>query len=578
MAAPEKLAELFDRHTIAGNHAESDYFTLIKEIIKEREKGTGGCQQVLNKAYDLVHDEIVTNCNPPLQEITFGTSGWRGQLGKDIYARSVAAVTTAIVQIYEKVDEEEGLAALLDVESFAAAKKRGCVLGFDNRFGGSLLASHVVAVLLGAGFLVYYAGESTTGVLSAAVLKNKAAFSINLTPSHNPLDYGGYKFNAADGGPAEAAITAQITANARALIAAGLKKDFNEHISEDIFNHSNVKRFDSLSTWRNLVHKNYTMHGLSLDASVTEFGKRDDIVIVIDCVHGASRLHIQKLFDPDTKAKLIVLRGDGDVTFGGVSPEPSSENMQGVVEVIKESKEKFAIGAIIDPDGDRIRFTDGNIEISMNQFGAMAYHFLHEYKEKKGMVAKTVATSNLANSLSSAFGEDLFEPAVGFKNFKPVMGKALVCFEESDGITVIGHTPEKDAYIGLLTALEMVLSTNMNLGDYLLKIEEEFGEFYPERDGIKVQIQGDPLLHVLDKLSKYGVGTQVKIGKDLRTINELITIDGRKMVFDDGSWLMIRPSGTEPKVRFYVESRTPEGTQDLVVAAKAMLIEIGLDV
>ncbi len=578
MTAPEKLEELFGRYTIVGSHVESDYFTLIKEIIKESEKGQDGSQHALNKAYGLVYDEIVTNCSTPLQEITFGTSGWRGQLGKDIYARSVAAVTTAIVQIYEKVDEEEGLDVLLGVESFASAKASGCVLGFDNRFGGSLLASYVAAVLLDSGFTVHYAGESTTGVLSAAVLKNKAAFSINLTPSHNPLEYGGYKFNAADGGPAEAAITTQITANARALIVAGFKNDFNEHISEDIFNHSNVKRFDSLSTWRNLVHKNHKMHGLSLDASVAEFGKRDDIVIVIDCVHGASRLHIQKLFDPDAKANLIVLRGDSDVTFGGVSPEPSSENMQGVVEVIKERKEKFAIGAIIDPDGDRIRFTDGNIEISMNQFGAMAYHFLHEYKEKNGMVAKTVATSNLANSLSSAFEEELFEPAVGFKNFKPVMGKALVCFEESDGITVIGHTPEKDAYIGLLTALEMVLSTGMNLGDYLLKIEKEFGEFYPERDGIKVQIQGDPLLHVLEKLSKYVVGAQVKVGKEIRVITELITIDGRKMVFDDGSWLMIRPSGTEPKVRFYVESRTPEGTQDLVVAAKAMLIEIGLDV
>ncbi len=578
MTVPEQLEKLFNQYVITGNHAESDYFTLIKEIIKEREKGMGDCQQALNKAYDFVRDEIVTNCNLPLQEITFGTSGWRGQLGKDIYARSVAAVTTAIVQIYEKVDEKKELAALLGVESFSSAKTKGCVLGFDNRFGGSLLASHVAAVLLDAGFVVHYAGESTTGVLSAAVIKNKAAFSINLTPSHNPLEYGGYKFNAADGGPAETAITTQITTNARALIAAGFKESFNELISEDIFDHSKVKRFDSLSTWRNLVHNNRTMHGLNLDTSVAEFGKRDDIVIVIDCVHGASRLHIRKLFDPDAKANLTVLRGDSDVTFGGVSPEPSSENMLGVGKTIKERKEKFSIGAIIDPDGDRIRFTDGNIEISMNQFGAMAYHFLHEYKGKNGMVAKTVATSNLANSLSSAFGEELFEPAVGFKNFKPVMGKALVCFEESDGITVIGHTPEKDAYIGLLTALEMVLSTGMNLGDYLQKIEKEFGEFYPERDGIKVQIQGDPLLHVLEKLSKYVVGAQVKIGKEIRTIKELITIDGRKMVFEDGSWLMIRPSGTEPKVRFYVESRTPEGTQDLVVAAKAMLIEIGLDV
>ena len=92
------------------------------------------------------------------------------------------------------------------------------------------------------------------------------------------------------------------------------------------------------------------------------------------------------------------------------------------------------LGAIIDPDGDRIRFTDGTTEIAMNQFGAMAYHFLHEYRGKTGMVAKTVATSNLANGMAEAFGEELFEPRVGFKNFKPVIGQALVFFEESDGI------------------------------------------------------------------------------------------------------------------------------------------------
>ena len=116
------------------------------------------------------------------------------------------------------------------------------------------------------------------------------------------------------------------------------------------------------------------------------------------------------------------------------------------------------MGAIIDPDGDRIRFTDGNVEISMNQFGAMAYHYLHEHKGKRGMAAKTVATSNLANALAAGFGEELFEPRVGFKEFKPVIGRALVCFEESDGITVIGHTPEKDAFIGLMLALDMTLT------------------------------------------------------------------------------------------------------------------------
>ena len=113
---------------------------------------------------------------------------------------------------------------------------------------------------------------------------------------------------------------------------------------------------------------------------------------------------------------------------------------------LQAAGQPLRLGAIIDPDGDRIRFTDGHVEISMNQFGAMAYHYLHEHKGKRGMAAKTVATSNLVNALAAGFGEELFEPRVGFKEFKPVIGRALVCFEESDGITVIGHTPKKDTF------------------------------------------------------------------------------------------------------------------------------------
>jgi len=243
---------------------------------------------------------------------------------------------------------------------------------------------------------------------------------------------------------------------------------------------------------------------------------------------------------------------------------------------LQASDKIFKIGAIIDPDADRIRFTDGATEISMNQFGAMAYHFLHEYKGLKGMVAKTVATSNLANSVAEKLGEEVFETKVGFKEFKPVIGKALVYFEESDGISIIGHTPEKDAYIGLLLAIDMVITSGKNLGDFKREMEEIYGVYCPDRDGVVVSLQGDELTQALGHLEKYKEGSIVTVGPDQKIIKEIITKDGRKMIFEDNSWLMIRPSGTEPKVRFYVESRDPDGTPNLVQAAKEMLREAGL--
>ena len=188
--------------------------------------------------------------------------------------------------------------------------------------------------------------------------------------------------------------------------------------------------------------KNRNKHGIDYEGLCSRAAKMDDLVIVVDSVHGASRLHIHRLLGT-AAGSLVMLRGEPDVSFGGIAPEPSSVNMQGVVAELAASEKKYKIGAIIDPDGDRIRFTDGSTEISMNVFGAMAYHFLHEYKGLKGMVAKTVATSNLANSVAAALGEAVFEPKVGFKEFKPVIDRALVLFEESDGISIIGHTPEK---------------------------------------------------------------------------------------------------------------------------------------
>jgi phosphomannomutase len=246
------------------------------------------------------------------------------------------------------------------------------------------------------------------------------------------------------------------------------------------------------------------------------------------------------------------------------------------MQILSERPEPLKLGAVIDPDGDRVRLTDGKVEIDMNLFGAMAYHFLHEHKGLSGMVAKTVATSNFANRLAEDFGEDVFETMVGFKEFKPVIGKALVYFEESDGISVIGHTPEKDAYMGLLLALDMVMLLRKNLGDYLSEVQEKHGYYFPAKDGVSVSSQGEELMAALSKLEKYSEGAIINVGDEERTITRLIDIDGRKMVLDDGSWLMVRPSGTEPKVRFYVEARDKEKQLALFETAKEMLAEIGL--
>ncbi len=577
------VQDILDKYLVLDDHPASDYFEAVKELVRRRGEADDPAeirqwQEGIDRVYALVRDEILTNTNPPQTTVKFGTSGWRGLLGKDINVHSVACVTAAILSLYREADHDPDMQAALGVRDFDEMRRRGCVISFDNRFGGDLLALSAMNVLSANDVRIYYAGEATTGTLSASVLERKAAFSINLTPSHNPLEYGGFKYNAADAGPAAPILTDTITTRARQILKKGTSEFMpaNIDLQGPLDSIAGLETENALVSWQNLVRKNENLHGLDYDSIIVDFATSPDMVLAIDCVHGASRVNISDFFKNQETGRLLVLRGDADVTFGGIAPEPSSSNMAQVQKTLQGRKEHLKLGAIIDPDGDRIRFCDGSAEISMNQFGAMAYHFLHEIKGKKGMVAKTVASSNLANAIAAALNEKVFEPRVGFKEFKPVIGKALVCFEESDGITIIGHTPEKDAYIGLLLALDMVLTLRKNLSDYLETLENQYGTYCPDRDGVEVSQHGEELKSSLAGLEKYAEGVEVTIGGTTRTIREVITIDGRKMIFDDNSWIMIRPSGTEPKVRFYVEAGSGRETALLVQTAKSMLAEIGL--
>ena len=583
MNREQDIRHILEKTITEGDHRRSNYFDALKQLVAARVKETDPaakqvCQKAIDNVYTMIHNEMLTNQGPPTQPIKFGTSGWRGMLGKDIFVRSVATVTAAILSLYREAAGSEELRSALGVASFAEMQQRGCVVGFDNRFGGPLLALAAVNVLTINGVRVFYAGESTTGALSASVLIRRAAFSINLTPSHNPMEYGGFKYNAADAGPAAPILTDTITRLAGEYMALhtvpclpddlDLQKPLNEL--------PGIVEEDALGSWQQLVRSGRQRHGIDYDRLLADLAASGNAVVCVDAVHGASRNYLARLLNNPPPQRFLLLRGDADPTFGGIAPEPSSANMQPVIAALVARQEPLKIGAIIDPDGDRIRFTDGNVEISMNQFGAMAYHFLHEVKHKRGMVAKTVATSNLANAVANQLGEDVFEPKVGFKEFKPVIDKALVFFEESDGISITGHTPEKDAFIGLVLALDMVLTLQKNLGDYLLEIEDTYGHFYPDRDGVTVSQHGEALLSALDQLHAYRVGSVVRVGDKEKTITEVIDIDGRKMILDDGSWIMIRPSGTEPKVRFYVEARSKAETPLLVQSAKSMLAQIGL--
>ncbi|MBM4140157.1 MAG: phosphomannomutase [Nitrospira sp.] len=504
------------------------------------------------------------NTNPT--HVVFGTSGWRGETGSDFTFNNVRGVTSAIIEMFK--GNNSSVMKAMGVSGFEEIQKRGVIVGHDNRFLGPEFAMEVIGLLQKDGIKTWYAGEAPTPEFSAGIEMVHAACSINLTPSHNPANYSGFKFNPSDGGPAGTEITTKIEEiSNRMMDKLSIIKPVKPEKGEKI---------DLTGLYIQFIKERKT---LDIE-KIRDFVNREDCIICVDNVHGSTRGRIERILGECKNIKY--LRTEKDFLFGGIAPEPSEKNMQGVEKVLKESNARFKLGVVMDPDGDRIRHADGSIQIPMNYFGAMAFHFLHVHKKIPGVVAKSVGTSNFVNAIAGKLGVPVKETKVGFKNFRPYMLKtssaiggerAIVAFEESDGISAYNHILEKDAIFGLLLAIEMMAVTGKNLSEYLKDLMDEFGYYYPDRSGISVDptLVGEPLIKKISVIGEhYKKGTVVPMGKISRTVKNVITEDGIKLVFDDGSWLMIRPSGTEPKVRFYIEARTEEGKQAVFETAERM--------
>lgn len=510
------------------------------------------------------------NTNPA--NIVFGTSGWRGEIGSDFTFNNVRIVTSAIIEMFKGNDSS--VMQAMGVSGFKEIIKRGVIVGHDNRFLGPDFAREVIGLLQKEGIRTWYAGEATTPEFSAGIEMLKAACSINLTPSHNPANFAGFKFNPSDGGPAGPEITTKIEEIANRMMS-DIRRGGKESLVLQPVKAESIEKIDLTSLYIKFITERKT---LDIER-IRDFVNRKNCIICIDNVHGSTRGRIERILGNSNKIRY--LRTEDDFLFGGVAPEPSEKNMQGVEKVLKESNAKFKLGVIMDPDGDRIRHTDSFMQIPMNYFGAMAFHFLHVHKGINGIVVKSVGTSNLVNAIAEKLGMPVKETKVGFKNFRPYMlstsrERAIVAFEESDGISAYNHTLEKDAIYGALLAIEMMAVTGKNLNEYLKDIMDEFGYYYPDRSGISVDpnLFGEPLSKRLSVIKKhFKKGTAVNMGKNNRIVKDVITVDGTKLVFDDGSWLMIRPSGTEPKVRFYIEARTEEGKKAVFKTAKKMTRE-----
>jgi phosphomannomutase len=291
---------------------------------------------------------------------------------------------------------------------------------------------------------------------------------------------------------------------------------------------------------------------------------KNDLCLVIDNMHGSSRGYIERILGENLLIELQqanaikFVNTEEDFSFHGVKPEPSAKNMKSIIQMTKDSGRKLTLAVALDPDADRIRFGTADADIEMNKFGAIAYASLLD-SGIKGPIASSLPTSDFALAIAKAEGQVVYETKVGFKWFRPYRD-AIVCFEESDGISVKGHTLEKDAIAGLLLALDVMRTKGKTISEYFTSLQQRYGYYYPDKAGVDVvgvsveqwQEYKNNVVNTLQE-SMFKVGQMIEINKAQKTIIRINIEDGLKLIFNDNSWILLRPSGTEPKFRIYFE-------------------------
>jgi len=504
-----------------------------------------------------LREAMRTAAHPPRTRMRFGTSGWRGLLYDDFTVRNVACVTQALVDTLL----DPATHAALGVASADELRARGCVLAHDTRIMGPEFVATAGRVLLAQGIRLIDLGLATTPEVSAAIHETRAAFSINFTPSHNPFTYHGFKFNPADGGPATQELTRPIAARANLLLdGGGAYRAVSEAEWEAARRDpARYRAADPIALYRQSLARR--LPWLDLDGLVAEID-RADVELFVDNGFGATRGKYERLLAGVAPGKLHVFNAEEDYLLGGKSREPSVENFAWLQAQMRPSRARLVVGIMNDGDGDR--FVGGGREavLVMNRLGPLLVRYLVREVGLTGDVARSVMTSHMADAARARYlpGGTLHETAVGFQFLKPYVPVSVVSWEESDGMSPRGWSRDKDGLIAALLLVRMLLHYDRPAEALLAEAEAELGSFYFERQKVTGRKQGEALAAALaDRFGGIRAGDRLVIDGRTFPVARVVTLDGVKVVLDNGWWFGVRASGTEPVVRPYVETMAPPG-------------------
>ena len=461
-------------------------------------------------------------------KIRFGTSGWRAVIADEFTFENVRCVTNAICGYLKRQDELKG---------------RSLIIGHDTRFMGEQFAAVAANIASRKGFAVLRCTDPVpTPTVSHAIRSNNAAGAINFTASHNPPEYQGIKFSTADGAPALPEVTKQIEA------AIEGKVEPTDEAGGSIEDHD--PRDAYLEDLKSKVN---------FDAIAEAKGK-----YAYDALWGTGRGYLDKILK-DHGLEVETIHDWRDVTFGGRSPEPGEDHVDELRAAVKEKS--LTLGLATDGDSDRFGIIDSNGEfITPNRLIALLTDYLAESRGWKLGVARSVATSHLVDRVAKDRGLELHETPVGFKFIGELINKDEIILggEESAGLSIRGHYPEKDGIIACLLAAEAVAVRGKSLTEQLDALYQRVGRLESGRIGVKLD---DAVAAKLKE--KLAEEPDNIAGRKVENINR---IDGVKFLFANDAWILLRPSGTEPMVRIYAESRTKEDVAHLLDAGRQYLL------
>jgi alpha-D-glucose phosphate-specific phosphoglucomutase len=471
-----------------------------------------------------------------ISPIKFGTSGWRGLIADDFTFANVRLAVTAIAEHVK-----------------TKAKHPKILVGYDTRFYSEEFSQLAVDLLEHHGIHALLCETFTpTPAVAFEIMRRKLDGAINFTASHNPAPYHGLKFSSADAGPALPEVTKDIEARAAQLAAKGGVPPL-PHDS------SNVAPSEKVNLRENYLKRLQELVRFDVLA-------KTKAALAVDALHGCGADYLDHILQLHG-VRVHAMRTERDCLFDGTGPDVSEENLAPLRKAVVDSK--AAAGLDTDGDADRFGIVDSDgTWIQPNLILALVYDYLVQTRRWEMPAARSVATTQLMDAVAKSHRQTVYQTPVGFKYIGQLIREDKIAMggEESAGLTMRGHIPEKDGILACLLVAEMMAARGASIGEQIRALFKKLGrEYWPVRENLHLSNE-----QKANAVKRVAVDASTLLGRKVVSIDRT---DGAKFVFEDGSWMLLRLSGTEPLLRLYVEAESAAASAKLTREATQWVLQ-----